>query len=51
MDPEFRKPANLYQGCIFAWKAFREGKTITAKGMTRRKVYIPSTNGAAPYRR
>jgi hypothetical protein len=23
------KPANLYQGSIFAWNAFREGKTIT----------------------
>jgi hypothetical protein len=22
------KPANLYQGCIFAWNAHREGKTI-----------------------
>jgi hypothetical protein len=22
------KPANLYQGCVFAWNAHREGKTI-----------------------
>jgi hypothetical protein len=34
------KPANLYQGCIFAWKAFREGKTITAiKYDTKKGLY------------
>jgi hypothetical protein len=22
------KPANLYQGCVFAWNAHREGKAI-----------------------
>ena len=34
------KPANLYQGCIFAWNAFREGKTITAiKYDTKKGLY------------
>lgn len=34
------KPANLFQGCIFAWNAFREGKTITAiKYDTKKGLY------------
>ena len=34
------KPANLYQGCIFAWNAFRESKTITAiKYDTKKGLY------------
>jgi hypothetical protein len=34
------KPASLYQGCIFAWNAFREGKTITAiKYDTKKGLY------------
>ena len=28
--PDDISPANYYQGCVFAWNAFREGKTITA---------------------
>jgi hypothetical protein len=24
------KPAHFYQGCVFAWNAYREGKTITS---------------------
>ena len=24
------KPAHFYQGCIFAWNAYREGRTITS---------------------
>jgi hypothetical protein len=34
------KPANLYQGCVFAWNAYREGKTIsTVKYDTRKGLY------------
>ncbi len=30
-NPRFEmKPANYYQGCIYAWNAFREDKSITA---------------------
>ena len=32
--------ANLYQGCIYAWNAYREGKTITSvKYDTRKGLY------------
>jgi putative ABC transport system substrate-binding protein len=34
------RPANLYQGCINAWNAYREGKTIqTIKFDTRKGLY------------
>ena len=31
------KPANLYQGCIFAWNAYRDGKSISAIKFDTRK--------------
>ena len=32
--------ANLYQGCIYAWNAYREAKTITSvKYDTRKGLY------------
>jgi hypothetical protein len=37
------KPANLYQGCVFAWNAYREGKTIsTIKFDTKKGLYAVS---------
>ena len=34
------KPANLYQGCVFAWNAYRESKTIsTIKYDTKKGLY------------
>ena len=34
------KPANLYQGCVFAWNAYREGKTIqTIKFDAKKGLY------------
>jgi hypothetical protein len=34
------KPANLYQGCIYAWNAFRESRSITAiKYKTEKGLY------------
>ena len=34
------KPANLYQGCVHAWNAYREGKTIqTIKFDARKGLY------------
>jgi hypothetical protein len=34
------KPANLYQGCVHAWNAYREGKTIqTIKCDARKGLY------------
>src|SRR5262249_60731667 len=37
------KPANLYQGCVFAWNAYREGKTIsTIKFDTKKGLYAAS---------
>lgn len=34
------KPANLYQGCVFAWNAHREGKMIPSiKFDTRKGLY------------
>ena len=37
------KPANLYQGCVFAWNAYREGKTIsTIKFDTKKGLYATS---------
>jgi hypothetical protein len=37
------KPANLYQGCVFAWNAYREGKTISSiKFDTKKGLYTAS---------
>jgi hypothetical protein len=37
------KPANLYQGCVYAWNAYREGKTIsTIKFDTKKGLYAVS---------
>jgi len=37
------KPANLYQGCVFAWNAYREGKTIsTIRADTKKGLYAVS---------
>ena len=37
------KPANLYQGCVFAWNAYREGKTISSiKYDTKKGLYAVS---------
>jgi len=37
------KPANLYQGCIFAWNAYREGKSISnIKFDTKNGLYAAS---------
>jgi len=36
------KPAQFYQGCIYAWNAFREGKTIKdVRADTRKSLYKP----------
>ena len=34
------KPAQFYQGCIFAWNAYREGKTITSIKFDTKKGLI-----------
>ena len=37
------KPANLYHGCVFAWNAYREGKTISSiKYDTKKGLYAVS---------
>jgi hypothetical protein len=34
------KPANFYQACIYAWNAYREGKTLTSvKYDTKKGLY------------
>jgi hypothetical protein len=34
------RPANFYQGCIYAWNAYRDGKQITTiKSDTRKGLY------------
>lgn len=36
------KPAQYYQGCIYAWNAYREGKTINnIKADTRKALLVP----------
>jgi hypothetical protein len=34
------KPAHFYQGCVFAWNAYREGKTITSIKFDTKKGLI-----------
>jgi hypothetical protein len=34
------KPAHFYQGCIFAWNAYREGKAITSIKFDTKKGLI-----------
>ena len=35
------KPANLYQGCVFAWNAYREGKAISTIRFDTKKGLYP----------
>jgi len=37
--PDNFKPGNLYQGCIYAWNAFRDGKAITTIKFDARKGF------------
>jgi hypothetical protein len=38
-DPTM-KPANFYQGCIFAWNAYRQGRQITAVKSDAKKSFF-----------
>lgn len=39
-DAEKLLPGNFYQGCIYAWNAFRESRAITAiKYKTEKGLY------------
>jgi hypothetical protein len=35
------KPANFYQGCVYAWNAFREGKNLKDIRFDTRKGFFP----------
>jgi hypothetical protein len=45
-DPKTRrerdlKPANYYQACVFAWNAYREGKSLTSIKFDTKKGLLP----------
>ena len=35
------KPANYYQACVFAWNAYREGKSLTTIKCDTKKGLLP----------